>query len=63
MAQKNLESLFHDTLKDIYYAERKISKTLSRMARGAQSEELKATFQQHKEEPTARSSASSRSSR
>ncbi len=50
MAQKNLESLFHDTLKDIYYAERKISKTLSRMARGAQSEELKATFQQHKEE-------------
>jgi ferritin-like metal-binding protein YciE len=50
MAQKNLESLFHDTLKDIYYAERKISKTLPRMARGVQSEELKATFRQHKEE-------------
>jgi ferritin-like metal-binding protein YciE len=50
MAQKNLESLFHDTLKDIYYAERKISKTLPKMARGVQSEELKATFQKHKEE-------------
>ena len=50
MAQKNLESLFYDTLKDVYYAERKISKTLPRMARGVQSEELKATFQQHKEE-------------
>lgn len=50
MAQKNLESLFHDTLRDIYYAERKISKTLPKMARGVQSEELKASFQQHKEE-------------
>lgn len=50
MAQKNLESLFHDTLKDIYYAERKISKTLPKMARGVQSEELKASFQKHKEE-------------
>jgi ferritin-like metal-binding protein YciE len=50
MAEKNLESLFHDTLKDVYYAERKISKALPKMARGARSEELKATFQQHKEE-------------
>jgi len=50
MAQKNLESLFHDTLKDIYYAERKISKTLPRLARGVKSEELKAAFQRHKEE-------------
>ena len=50
MAQKTLETLFHDTLKDLYYAERKISKTLPKMARGAQSEELKAAFQKHKEE-------------
>jgi ferritin-like metal-binding protein YciE len=50
MAQKTLDNLFHDALRDIYYAERKISKTLPKMARGAQSEELKAAFQQHKEE-------------
>ncbi len=50
MAQKTLENLFYDTLKDIYYAERKISKALPKMARGAQSEELKAAFRQHKEE-------------
>ena len=50
MAAKTLESLFHDTLRDVYYAERKISKTLPKLARGAQSPELKAAFQQHKEE-------------
>ncbi len=50
MAQKSLETLFHDTLRDLYYAERKISKALPKMARGAQSEELKAAFQKHKEE-------------
>jgi ferritin-like metal-binding protein YciE len=27
MAEKNLETLFHDTLKDIYYAERARSLT------------------------------------
>ncbi|TCH99569.1 ferritin-like domain-containing protein [Roseococcus sp. SYP-B2431] len=45
---KTIEDLFHDTLKDIYYAERKILKTLPKMARAAQSEELKAAFQKHK---------------
>ena len=50
MAEKNLESLFHDTLKDIYYAERTILKALPKMARGAQSPELKAAFQTHKSE-------------
>ncbi|WP_410217444.1 ferritin-like domain-containing protein [Paracoccus sp. (in: a-proteobacteria)] len=50
MATKTLENLFHDTLRDIYYAERKILKTLPKMARAAQSEELKAAFQQHREE-------------
>ena len=48
--EKTLEDLFHDTLKDIYYAERKILKALPKMARGAQDEKLKAAFQQHKEE-------------
>jgi len=50
MATKTLEDLFHETLKDIYYAERKILKALPKMARGAQNEKLKAAFQQHKEE-------------
>jgi ferritin-like metal-binding protein YciE len=50
MAQKTLDNLFYDALRDIYYAERKISKSLPKMARGAQSEELKSAFQQHKEE-------------
>lgn len=50
MAAKTLETLFHDTLKDIYYAERKILKSLPKMARAAQSEELKAAFQKHKDQ-------------
>jgi ferritin-like metal-binding protein YciE len=48
--EKTLEDLFHDTLKDIYYAERKILKTLPKMARAAQSDSLKAAFEKHREE-------------
>ena len=47
---KSLDDLFHDTLKDIYYAERKILKALPKMARAAQSEGLKAAFEKHREE-------------
>lgn len=51
MAQeKTLNDLFHDTLKDIYYAEKQILKTLPKMAKAAQSAELKAGFEQHQEE-------------
>lgn len=50
MAEKNLETLFHETLKDIYYAERKILKALPKMARDAQSPELKAAFEKHRDE-------------
>ena len=50
MAAKTLETLFHDTLKDIYYAERKILKSLPKMARAAQSAELKAAFEKHKDQ-------------
>jgi len=50
MAEKNLETLFHDTLKDIYYAERTILKALPKMARAAQSPDLKQAFEKHKEE-------------
>lgn len=48
--EKTLNDLFYDSLKDIYYAERKISKTLPKMARAAQSPELKAAFEKHKVE-------------
>ena len=47
---KFLEDLFHDTLKDIYYAENKILKTLPKMAKAAQSKELKAAFTKHERE-------------
>jgi ferritin-like metal-binding protein YciE len=47
---KTLEDLFHDTLKDIYYAERKILKALPKMARAASSPDLKAAFLKHKDE-------------
>ena len=33
--QKNLRELFHDTLKDIYFAEKKILTALPKMAKGA----------------------------
>ena len=47
---KKLEDLFHETLKDIYFAENKILKTLPRMAKAAQSRDLKAAFTQHERE-------------
>lgn len=48
--EKTLDDLFYDTLKDIYYAERKILKALPKMARAASSEELKAAFETHRQE-------------
>lgn len=48
--QKMLEDLFHDTLKDIYFAEKKILATLPKMAKAAQSVELKAAFTKHRTE-------------
>lgn len=50
MVEKTLQTLFHDTLRDIYYAERKILKSLPKMARAAQSPELKAAFEKHREQ-------------
>ena len=44
---KKLDELFHDTLKDIYFAEKKILSTLPKMVKAAQSEELKAAFEKH----------------
>ncbi len=50
MKSPTLDGLFLETLKDIYYAERKILKSLPKMARAAQSPELKEAFTRHKEE-------------
>jgi hypothetical protein len=41
-SDKNLQELFHETLKDIYFAEKKILSALPKMAKVAQSEKLKA---------------------
>jgi ferritin-like metal-binding protein YciE len=48
--EKTLRDLFHDTLKDIYYAEKKILGVLPKMAKAAQSEDLKAAFEKHESE-------------
>ena len=42
-----LSDLFHETLKDIYFAENKILKTLPKMAKAAQSKELQKAFTKH----------------
>ena len=46
-AGKQLDELFVETLKDIYYAEKKILTALPKMAKAAQSEELAAAFDKH----------------
>ncbi|MBB5536370.1 ferritin-like domain-containing protein [Rhizobium giardinii] len=50
MAEKTLDDLFLDTLKDIYFAEKQILKALPKMARAAQSEDGKAAFLKHRDE-------------
>ena len=47
---KTLSDLFHDTLKDIYFAEKKIMSALPKMAKAAQNDELRAAFEKHLEE-------------
>jgi ferritin-like metal-binding protein YciE len=47
---KELKDLFLDTLKDIYFAEKKILSSLPKMAKAAQSDELRATFEKHEGE-------------
>lgn len=50
MAKMTLDDLFLDTLKDIYFAEKQIVKTLPKMARAATLSELRAGFEQHRDE-------------
>jgi ferritin-like metal-binding protein YciE len=42
-----LSDLFHETLKDIYFAENKILKTLPKMAKAAHSKDLQRAFSKH----------------
>ena len=48
--EKTLQDLFHDTLKDIYFAEKKILGALPKMTKAAQSDDLKAAFGKHESE-------------
>ena len=49
-AEKTLNDLFLHTLKDIFYAEKQILKALPKMAKNAESEELRQAFETHLEE-------------
>lgn len=47
---KDLNDLFLDTLKDIYFAEKYILKALPKMAKAAHSDDLRAAFEKHEGE-------------
>ncbi|MET3889085.1 ferritin-like metal-binding protein YciE [Bosea sp. OAE506] len=49
-APKGLDDLFHDMLKDVYYAEKQVLKALPKMAKATKSPELKKAFETHKAE-------------
>jgi len=48
--EKELKDLFHDGLKDIYFAEKKILTALPKMAKAAESAELVEAFQKHEKQ-------------
>ena len=48
MAEKTLDDLFYETLKDIYYAEKQIYRSLPKMAKGATDPKLKDAFTNHR---------------
>jgi ferritin-like metal-binding protein YciE len=50
MAEKDLQELFLDTLKDIYYAEKHILKALPKMAKAANSDQLRSALEKHYDE-------------
>jgi ferritin-like metal-binding protein YciE len=47
---QTLHDLFEDTVRDIYYAEKKILKALPKMAKKASSDDLSSAFETHLEE-------------
>ena len=48
--EKTLNDLFHETLKDIYHAEKTLVKALPRMAKMAESDELREAIEHHLKE-------------
>ena len=48
--QKTLDDLFLETMKDIYHAEKQLLRALPKMAKAAESEELRKAFQTHRDE-------------
>ena len=48
MAVRNLNDLFIHGLKDIYYAERQILRALPKMAKKADSDQLRSAFEEHR---------------
>ena len=50
MPEKTLKDAFHETLKDVYFAEKQSVKALKKSAKSAKASELKDAFNQHAEE-------------
>jgi ferritin-like metal-binding protein YciE len=50
MALASLEDLFHNGLRDMYYAEKKLLSTLPKMAKASANEQLAEAFQNHRSE-------------
>ena len=48
--EKTLQDLFQETLKDIYHAEKQILKALPKMAKAANSDQLRQAFEKHRTE-------------
>ena len=48
--RKTLEDLFFETLKDIYHAEKQLVRVLPKMAKAAESAELRQAFETHRAE-------------
>ena len=49
-SSKSLQDLFHETLQDIYFAEKKILASLPKMAKASHDLELRAAFEKHEQE-------------
>ena len=47
---KQIDELFHDGLKDMYFVEKKIVATLPKLAKAAGNDELKSAFERHEQE-------------
>lgn len=47
---KTLNDLFYETLRDMYYAEKKILRTLPKLARAVNSDDLREAFLHHRDE-------------